>query len=60
VDFTFNLMDGWLQTLTLRQRANQQDQSRATSDLRQWVFSGGKILLGLVARREVAAPLQAK
>jgi lysozyme len=53
-------MDGWLQTLTLRQRANQQDQSRATSDLRQWVFSGGKILLGLVARREVAAPLQAK
>ena len=55
VDFTFNLGAGWLQTSTLRRRINQRDWSSAGQELRRWVYSGGKVLPGLVKRREAEA-----
>jgi lysozyme len=51
VDFTFNLGAGRLQTSTLRRRINQQDWGNATVELRRWIFGGGYVLPGLVARR---------
>lgn len=52
VDFTFNLGAGRLQTSTLRRRVNQRDWLAAGQELRRWVHGGGRILPGLVARRE--------
>lgn len=52
VDFTFNLGAGRLQTSTLRRRVNQRYWSSAATELRRWVYGGGKVLPGLVARRE--------
>jgi lysozyme len=52
VDFTFNLGAGRLQTSTLRRRINQRDWPSATQELRRWVNGGGKVLPGLVVRRE--------
>lgn len=52
VDFTFNLGAGRLQTSTLRRRINQQDWPAAAHELRRWVYGGGKVLPGLVTRRE--------
>lgn len=55
VDFTFNLGAGRLQTSTLRRRVNQRDWPSAATELRRWVFGGGKVLPGLVTRREAEA-----
>jgi lysozyme len=52
VDFTFNLGAGRLQTSTLRRRINQRDWVAAEQELRRWVYGGGKVLPGLVVRRE--------
>lgn len=52
VDFTFNLGAGRLQTSTLRRRVNQRDWAAAAGELRRWVYGGGKVLPGLVTRRE--------
>lgn len=52
VDFTFNLGAGRLQTSTLRRRVNQHDWSGAATELRRWVYGGGKVLPGLVTRRD--------
>ncbi len=57
VDFTFNLGAGRLQTSTLRRRVNQRDWLGAASELRRWVYGGGKVLPGLVARRDAEARL---
>jgi lysozyme len=57
VDFTFNLGGGRLQTSTLRRRVNQRDWVAAAMELRRWVFGGGRVLPGLVARREAEASL---
>ena len=51
VDFTFNLGAGRLQTSTLRRRVNQRDWVAAEQELRRWIYGGGKVLPGLVARR---------
>ena len=51
VDFTFNLGAGRLQTSTLRRRVNQMDWQLAATELKRWVFGGGRILPGLVVRR---------
>ena len=59
VDFTFNLGTGRLQTSTLRRRVNQRDWSGAATELRRWVYGGGKVLAGLVARREAEVMLVA-
>ncbi|OED39017.1 glycoside hydrolase [Chromatiales bacterium (ex Bugula neritina AB1)] len=52
VDFTFNLGAGRLQASTLRRRINQGQWSSAAKELQRWVYGGGKVLPGLVARRE--------
>lgn len=57
VDFTFNLGAGRLQTSTLRRRINQRDWASAAHELRRWVYGGGKVLPGLVARRDQGARL---
>lgn len=57
VDFTFNLGTGRLQTSTLRRRVNQRDWHGAGQELRRWVYGGGKVLPGLVARREAEVML---
>ncbi len=51
VDFTFNLGAGRLQASTLRRRINQQDWISAGQELRRWIYGGGRVLPGLVARR---------
>lgn len=55
VDFTFNLGAGRLQTSTLRRRVNQRDWPGAAKELRRWVYGDGKVLPGLVSRREAEA-----
>ena len=57
VDFTFNLGAGRLQTSTLRRRVNQRDWPAAGTELRRWVYGGGKVLPGLIARRSAEAAL---
>lgn len=57
VDFTFNLGAGRLQTSTLRRRINQRDWSSAAQELCRWVYGGGKVLPGLVLRRQAEAHL---
>ncbi len=57
VDFTFNLGAGRLQTSTLRRRVNQRDWIAAGQELRRWVYGGGKVLPGLVTRREAEIAL---
>lgn len=57
VDFTFNLGAGRLQTSTLRRRINQRDWAAAATELRRWVYGGGKALPGLVSRRTSEAAL---
>ena len=52
VDFTFNLGAGRLQTSTLRRRINQRDWSAAATELGRWVRGGGRVLPGLVMRRQ--------
>lgn len=57
VDFTFNLGAGRLQTSTLRRRVNQQDWIAAEKEILRWIFGGGRVLAGLVARRQTEAKL---
>ncbi len=57
VDFTFNLGAGRLQASTLRLRVNQRDWAAAGQELRRWVRGGGKVLPGLVVRREAEVML---
>ena len=57
VDFAFNLGAGRLQTSTLRRRINQRDWVAAAIELRRWIYGGGKVLPGLVTRREAETVL---
>jgi lysozyme len=52
VSFTFNAGEGALERSTLRQRINQRDWPKAASELRRWVHGAGKVLPGLVTRRD--------
>ena len=57
VDFTFNLGAGRLQTSTLRRRINKTDWAGAALELRKWVHGDGRVLPGLVARRQAEIAL---
>ncbi len=57
VDFTFNLGAGRLQTSTLRRRINQRDWPGVSRELRRWIYGGGRVLPGLVTRRDAEARL---
>lgn len=52
IDFTFNLGSGRLKSSTLRKKVNAQDWEAVPGELRKWTKGGGKILRGLVLRRE--------
>ena len=56
-DFAYNLGLGALRASTLRRRVNAGDMEAAKVELRKWVRGGGKILKGLVLRREAEAAL---
>ncbi len=57
IDFTFNLGAGRLAQSTLRQRVNSGDWEAVAHELRRWVYAGGRVLPGLVARREAEIDL---
>ena len=57
VDFTFNLGAGRLQTSTLRRRVLQRDWPAAATELRRWIYGGGRVLPGLVLRRQAEVGL---
>jgi lysozyme len=56
-DFTYNLGSGRLQTSTLRRKLRALDWCGAKEQLRLWVRGGGRVLPGLVRRREAEAIL---
>lgn len=56
-DFSYNLGIGRLKGSTLRKRINTGRWVSACSELRKWVWGGGKKLPGLIARREAEAAL---
>ncbi len=57
IDFTFNLGDGRLRASTLRRRVNEGRWEEVPAELRKWVLGGGRVLRGLVLRREAEAVL---
>lgn len=57
IDFTFNLGGGRLKSSTLRKKVNAQDWEAVQNELRKWVRGGGKVLRGLVLRREAEIKL---
>lgn len=52
IDFTFNLGAGNLRASTLRRRVNAKQWADVPAELRKWVKGGGRVLAGLVKRRE--------
>ena len=60
VSFVFNLGGGALQRSTLRQKLNRGDYDVVPRELMKWVRAGGKILPGLVRRRQAEAELFAQ
>lgn len=57
IDFTYNLGAGNLRASTLRRKVNARDWAAVPAELRKWVKGGGRVLPGLVARREAEARL---
>ena len=57
IDFTFNLGQGNLKASTLRKRVNAGDWDAVPGELRKWTRGGGRVLRGLVLRREAEAAL---
>lgn len=57
IDFTFNLGGSALRASTLRRRVNAGRWEDVPSELRKWVKGGGRVLRGLVIRREAEAAL---
>lgn len=57
VDFVYNLGVGRLQTSTLRRKINAQDWEGAKEQLMLWTRGGGKVLPGLVKRRQAECAL---
>lgn len=56
-DFAYNLGLGALRGSTLRKRINAGDYEAAKVELAKWVRGGGKVLPGLVIRRQAEAAL---
>jgi lysozyme len=52
LDFTYNLGAGNLRASTLRRKVNAGEWSQVPSQLRRWNKAAGRVLPGLVARRE--------
>lgn len=57
IDFTYNLGSGSLRASTLRRKVNAGHWAAVPAELRKWVRGGGRVLPGLVARRDAEAVL---
>ena len=57
IDFTYNLGQGNLRASTLRRRVNAGLWGQVPDELRRWVKGGGRVLTGLVRRREAEIKL---
>lgn len=57
IDFTFNLGSGKLKASTLRKRVNAGRWQDVPAELRKWTRGGGRVLRGLVIRREAEVAL---
>lgn len=57
VDFTFNLGAGSLAGSTLLKKLNAGDIEGAAAEFPKWVHAGGKVLAGLVKRRDAERAL---
>ena len=57
VDFTYNLGIGALKSSTLLKKINAYLLQDAALEFKKWVYAGGKVLPGLVARREAERKL---
>lgn len=57
IDFTFNLGAGNLVASTLRRQVNAGRWDDVPTELRKWVRAGGRVLPGLVRRREAEVVL---
>ena len=57
VDFAYNLGTGALRSSTLRKRVNAGSWEAVPVELRKWVRGGGRVLPGLVRRRDAEAAL---
>lgn len=57
IDFAFNLGGGNLKASTLRRRVNAQRWAEVPAELRKWNKAGGRVLRGLVSRREAEVSL---
>ena len=55
VSFTFNLGSGALQSSTLRRVINRGEHHHTPTQLKRWVYAGGRKLRGLQRRREAEA-----
>lgn len=51
VSFTFNLGGGALQRSTLRRKINRGEHEEVPSELKRWIWGGGRRLPGLLRRR---------
>jgi len=57
LDFVYNLGPGRYRSSTLRRRVNEGRWEDVPTELRRWVYGGGKVLPGLKRRREAEASL---
>lgn len=57
VSFAYNLGSKALESSTLRKRVNQQDWPNARLEILRWVRAGGRVLPGLVKRREAESAM---
>lgn len=57
VSFTFNLGAGALERSTLRQVLNRREYDEVPRQMMRWVYAGGRVLRGLVLRRQAEALL---
>lgn len=57
IDFTFNLGAGSLKVSTLRRKVNAQEWGALATEFRKWNKAGGRVLRGLVLRREAEVSL---
>jgi len=51
-DYTYNLGEGNLSASSLRRKVNAGDWASVPTELRKWVYAAGRVLHGLVLRRE--------
>jgi lysozyme len=51
-DFVYNVGAEKFRTSTMLRKLNAGDRAGACAELKRWVYAGGKVLLGLVKRRD--------